>query len=123
MKEILIIINDIHLKANLLDTPTSDAIYSALPIDGYAQTWGDEIYFGTPVKMDEEPDAKEEVEVGTLAFWPPGSAFCIFFGRTPASTGEKPCAASPVNFFGKIESDLDVLKKVRSGDFIQVKKL
>ncbi len=123
MQRLLITINDIELEAILFDTPTAEAIYNALPIKGHAQKWGDEIYFGIPVKMDEEADAKEEVEVGDLAFWPVGSAFCIFFGKTPVSTDNKPRAYSPVNVFGKIAGNLDALKKIRSQSLIQVAKL
>ena len=90
MKKILITINNIELKANLLDTPTAKKIYDALPIEGRANIWGNEIYFGIPVKIGEDTEAQDEVEVGSLAFWPPEFAFCIFFGRIPVSTGNKP---------------------------------
>ncbi len=123
MRKIRISINDIELLAILLETKTSEAIYNALPINGYAQIWGDEIYFDIPVKTGIESDAREEVELGDLAYWPVGSAFCIFFGKTPVSTSNKPRAYSPVNVFGKIEGNLDVLRKVKSGTIIRVKKL
>ena len=123
MRRLSITINDIELKAILFDTPTAEAIYNVLPINGYAQKWGDEIYFSIPVKMDEEAYAREEVEVGDLAFWPVGSAFCIFFGKTPVSRDNKPRAYSPVNVFGKIEGNLDVLKNVNSQSLVQVEKL
>jgi hypothetical protein len=122
MKKLSIAINDIELKANLLDTPTADAIYNILPIEGKANIWGDEIYFEIPIHLGEEAEAKEEVEVGDLAFWPIGSAFCIFFGRTPVSTGNKPRAFSPVNIFGRIEGNLDVLKGIGLGNIIRIKK-
>jgi hypothetical protein len=123
MRKILIVINGIELKATLFDTQTADAIYTAIPFKGYAQLWGDEIYFGIPIKMGQEAEAREEVEVGDLAFWPVGSAFCIFFGRTPVSINNKPRAYSPVNVFGKIEGNPEVLKQVNSQSLIQVKKL
>ena len=123
MKKLLITINDIDLEANLLDTPTAEAIYKVLPFEGYVQKWGDEIYFGIPVNMHEETTAKVEVEVGDLAFWPVGSAFCIFFGKTPVSSDNRPRAYSPVNIFGKIEGNFDALKKVKSQSLIQVKRL
>lgn len=123
MRRILITAGEIEIEAALLDTLTADAIYNALPFEGYARLWGDEIYFEIPVKMNEEAGAREEVEVGDLAFWPIGPAFCIFFGRTPVSTGNKPRAYSPVNVFGKIEGSVDDFKKVDPNSFIQVKKL
>ena len=85
-----------------LNPITAQKIIDALPIESNARTWGDEVYFDIPVHADEE-NPQVEVEVGALAYWPSGSCFCIFFGRTPASRGEKPAAASNVNVFGKIE--------------------
>ncbi len=122
MKYLSVKINDIEFKAILYDTPTAEAIYKALPMQGHAQKWGNEIYFEIPVKMEEEPGAKEEVEIGDLAFWPVGSAFCIFFGKTPASINNKPRAYSPVNIIGKIEGQPDVLKNVQMGSLVQLKK-
>jgi hypothetical protein len=98
----------------LFDTPTAQAIAAALPITARASTWGDEIYFGIPVTADEE-DASAVVEVGDLAYWPPGSAFCIFFGPTPASRGGEIRPASPVNVVGRVEGDATVFRQVRDG--------
>ncbi len=122
MRNILITINDIKLKATLLDTDTADLIYEALPLEGNANLWGDEIYFHVPLACGEESDAREEVEVGDLAFWPVGSAFCIFFGKTPVSIDDKPRAYSPVNIFGKLEGDFEALKTVQSQSLIRVTK-
>ena len=108
----------------MLDSPIADEIYNALPFKSYTNLWGEEIYFSIPVSisMVEDAGAREEVEVGDLAFWPPGSAFCIFFGRTPVSIGNKPRAASAVNVFGKIEGNPDALKKVKPRELVKVKK-
>jgi len=111
--------------AELLDAKnpkTAESLWNALPIDGRADRWGDEIYFGIPVKLDAE-NASEDVEVGDVGYWPPGNAFCIFFGRTPASIGNEPRAASPVNVFGKILGDSAVFRKVRSGSKIRIEKV
>ena len=121
MGKLLLIINDIELKAELLDTPTADAIFNILPIEGTINMWGNEIYFEIPIHVEEEAGAKEEVEVGDLAFWPIGSAFCIFFGKTPVSTNDKPRAYSPVNVFGKVDDNLDTLKEVKPGSRIRIK--
>jgi len=98
---------------------TAQKIIDALPIESKARTWGDEVYFDIPVQTGEE-NSRVEVEVGTLAYWPSGSCFCIFFGRTPASRGELPAAASPVNVFGKIVKDATVFSKVKDGDLIKI---
>ena len=96
--------------AELNDSETARAIYDALPIDGSGSRWGEEIYFSIPVQAEADDDARAETEVGALCYWPPGNAFCIFFGPTPASTGSQPCAASPVNDVGRILDDVQPLK-------------
>ncbi|MBS7609407.1 hypothetical protein KEJ36_00185 [Candidatus Bathyarchaeota archaeon] len=100
---------------------TAEEILKALPIEGIANRWGDEIYFSIPVRLGEE-NAQEVVEEGDLAYWPPGHALCIFFGPTPVSDTEKPKAASPVNVFGKIKGDPKIFKKVRGGERIRILK-
>lgn len=101
---------------------TAKAIIEALPIKSHVNRWGDEIYFSTRLGIVEE-NSKQVVENGDLAYWPPGEAFCIFFGPTPDSDGDKPKAASPVNVFGKILDDVSVFRKVRSGEEIIISKI
>ena len=100
--------------AELNDSKTAVAIWETLPIEAKADTWGDEIYFGIPVRAEADA-AKEVVALGDLAFWPPGHAFCIFFGPTPASRGDEIRPASPVNVVGRVNGDATVFKKVRAG--------
>lgn len=116
-------VGDIETTAELNNLKTAKAIYEKLPIEGNANTWGDEIYFEIPVSLGLEDDAKEVVEKGELAYWPQGKCFCIFFGRTPASTDEKPKAASKVNVFGKIDGDYNIFKKVNDGDKVVITKI
>ena len=121
-KKITITVGDIKTSAQLLnDSKTAQKIWEALPIKGSANTWGDEIYFSIPVKVESE-NAKAVVLEGDLGYWPLGNAFCIFFGPTPASEGEEIRPASPVNVFGKIIGDPKVFKKVRSGTKIIIEK-
>jgi len=122
MPEILILINDETYRAALSDSPTAKQLWDALPIEGAANIWGEEIYFEIPIAAPQEPDAREEVEVGTIAYWPRGRAFCIFFGPTPVSRSEKPRAYSPVNILGKIDGDLSGLRDVQQGDVVQLQK-
>ena len=112
----------ISAAAELADTLTAKEIYNALPIEASGNRWGDEIYFPIPVKLDAEPDAREIVEIGDIAYWPEGSCFCIFWGRTPASKGNEIRAASEVNVFGKIKGDARIFSKVKSGDLIVLEK-
>jgi len=119
--EIKIKAGNIEVTAELNETKTAGAIWEALPIKGRANTWGDEIYFSIPVSLEEE-DAQELVGMGDLGYWPPGTAFCLFFGPTPMSRGQEIRPASPVNIFGRIIGDPTVLKQVASGAEIAVEE-
>lgn len=121
MKKISIEAGGVILDAQLNETRTAQAIWEALPLEAKGNRWGDEIYFSTPVKLGSEK-AQEEVQVGDLAYWPPGNAFCIFFGPTPASVGSEPRAASPVNVFGRIQGDATALNKVPNGAKVKISR-
>ena len=71
--------------AELKNTHTARTVYGSLPLEGSANRWGDEIYFPIAVALDLEDDSKEIVDKGDVAYWPEGSCFCIFWGKTPAS--------------------------------------
>ncbi|NPV08356.1 MAG: hypothetical protein HPY83_10410 [Anaerolineae bacterium] len=122
MRKIRITAGEVSASAVLNDSPTADAVWEALPIRGRANTWGDEIYFSIPVKAELEPDAKEVVELGDLGYWPPGSAFCIFFGRTPVSGPGEIRPASAVNVLGKLEGDPTAFKAVPSGAAVTIER-
>ena len=122
MKTITITAADVAISAELNDNPTAQQIWDSLPIEGKANVWGDEIYFGIPVNAGEEPDARAEVEVGELCYWPPGNAFCIFFGPTPASIDERPRAASPVNILGRVLGDATSFRGVRGGTIVKIER-
>ncbi|MGH7415482.1 MAG: cyclophilin-like fold protein [Candidatus Rokuibacteriota bacterium] len=120
-RKIRITAGRVTAEAVLNGSQTATAVWSALPLCVAGQTWGDEIYFDIPVKAKAE-DARQVVEIGDLAYWPPGSAFCIFFGRTPASRGDEIRAASPVNLLGRVLGDATVFKAVRSGTTVRVER-
>lgn len=122
MKKIIIKSDKVSLPAELFDTPTANTIYNMLPIKGMASDWGEEIYFDVYRQIELEDDAREDVEVGELGYWPVGSAFCIFYGRTPISDNNKPKAYSPVNVFGKIIGDATLFRQVEPGEIISVEK-
>jgi hypothetical protein len=119
-RKIRITSGSIRVEAELNDQPTARAVWEALPIEARAMTWGDEVYFDIPVKMGLEPDTRAEVAVGELGYWPTGNAFCIFFGPTPASSGNTPVAASPVNILGRVAGDATVFCAVRHGDTVRI---
>ena len=121
VKKITITTEDLKVDASLNNSETAQKIWDALPIEGSVNTWGDEIYFSIPVNVGSE-NAKEVVLEGDLGYWPPGNAFCIFFGLTPASQVDEVRPASPVNIFGKVIGDPKVFKKVSSGAKIIIEK-
>lgn len=110
--DIRIRIGKLTMEAELLDTPTARKIIKALPIKASFNTWGDEIYFSIPVTSDLDDDAREVVELGDLGYWPPGKAFCIFFGQTPLSRPGEIRPASAVNIVGKVKGDATQFKQV-----------
>ena len=107
--------------ATLSDIDTARKIFEALPIEARGQTWGDEIYFGLPIDCGSE-NPQATVDVGDLAYWEPGSAFCIFFGPTPMSVGTEIVPADPVTVFGKVDGDATVLRAFRGGAKVKVEK-
>ena len=120
-RRIRITAGSVKADAVLDDSNTAQAVWDALPLSVPGDTWGDEIYFGIPVKAKPERP-QDTVELGDLAYWPPGSAFCIFFGRTPASRGQEIRPASPVNVFGRVLGDPTVFKKVSAGTPIRIER-
>jgi len=106
----------------LIDTPTARALVAAAPFEARAQTWGEELYFTTPVRAKLEPDACQVVEPGTVCFWTQGDALALPYGRTPISSDARPKLANPCNVLGKVIGDAKVLAKVRSGDLVRVEK-
>lgn len=100
-------------------------IQESLPITGRVNMWGEEIYFDINVASKLEVNARAEVEIGEVGYWDSGTAFCIFFGRTPASTSNnKPKAVGPVNVLGKIiDVDPKIFLQVNDGDEIILEKV
>ncbi|MCX8100709.1 MAG: cyclophilin-like fold protein [Geminicoccaceae bacterium] len=115
-----LVIGEVELTADLLDTPTARAIAAAVPFQSRASTWGEEVYFATPVKAALEADARDVVEPGELAFWVEGRSIAIAFGRTPASRAEECRLVAPVNVWGRAREDVRALKVVKPGDRIRV---
>ncbi len=122
-RKISILAGDVSVTAALNDSRTADLLWDALPLEGAANTWGDEIYFRIGVQTDEEDGASDVVDMGAVAYWPPGQALCLFFGRTPVSRGDEIRAASAVNVMGAIDGNATVLKQVRSGTRVVVERL
>ena len=123
MGTILITAGSVEMEAELNDSPTAQQIWEALPIEGRANIWGDEIYFEIPVVAGQEADARAQVEVGELGYWPVGHAFCIFYGPTPVSTDERPRAYSPVNILGEVLGDATAFRAVRDGATVRLSRV
>jgi uncharacterized protein len=120
---ICIAVGDVEIIAELDGSATALAVAERLPLLGSVRRWGDEVYFKVPFHVEQAPDAREEMAVGELAFWPVGDAFCIFFGATPVSLTGEPRAYSPVNPFGMVAGDATALRSTRDGDAVHVRRL
>src|ERR671930_2030778 len=105
----------VTLEAELRDTPTTRALAEALPFKASAQTWGEEVYFTTPVSAKLEPDAKQVVDPGTVCFWTEGDALALPYGRTPISADERPKLAARCNVLGQLLGDARLLDLIKSG--------
>jgi hypothetical protein len=110
MTRIRITIESVAVEAELNDSRTADLIRHALPFESVAQRWGDEVYFAIPVQAGEE-NPHADVPSGTVAYWPPGHALCLFFGQKPYS---------PVNVVGRLSGDARVLSVVQDGEPVRV---
>ena len=120
MKKIVIKAGQVEARAELNDSGTATAIWQALPIEASANTWGEEIYFRIPVSQALESGARELVELGDLAYWPRGEAFCIFFGATPISDPGEIRPASAVNVVGRLSDDPKAFLSVASGTSVRI---
>jgi len=120
MEKINIFVNEEKFEAELNETETAKKIYQDLPIKAQANLWGEEIYFEIPVEAENEKPTIN-LKVGDLAYWPSGNAFCIFFGRTPASVNDSPRPASEVTIVGQIKGDLEKLKELKEAQ-IRIEK-
>jgi len=116
-------IGPVTIEAELFSTPTADAIYAKLPFSSTASTWGDEVYFATPVHVRREGDAKDVVEAGDLAFWVEGDSIAVGFGPTPISRGKEIRLAARTNIWGKAPGPVTQLRRVKDGDPIRVEKV
>jgi hypothetical protein len=123
MRRIRMTIGFVTLEAELFDTPTADAIWNALPFVSKAQTWGEEVYFSTPVSVKREADARDVVQAGELAFWVEGDSIAIGFGRTPISRGDEIRLAARTNIWGSVLGDVKQLKNVKAGAAIKAEKV
>lgn len=123
MRTLKITVGGIVIRAQLKNTPTADALWKAAPFASKARTWGDEVYFDTPVSVKREKDARDVVAAGELAFWVEGDAIAIGFGPTPVSQGNEIRLAAPTNIWATTPDDVKVLKPVRAGAPIAVEKL
>lgn len=120
MREVLIRAGSVEIRARLLDTPTADRIWSALPIHASARTWGPEVYFNAPVSAEAEPEARDVVRLGEIVYWPDGDAIAIAFGPTPLSRSGELRLASRCNIWALALDDVAQLRSVYAGEEISV---
>lgn len=120
MRKLKLIIGTVQLEVELLNTPTAEAVFRCAPFSSVAQTWGDEVYFSTPVQVTREANARDVVEEGELAFWVEGDAIAIGFGKTPISRGDEIRLAARTNIWGKALGDVQQLRAVKAGVTVTV---
>lgn len=120
MREVLIRAGKVAIRARLLDTPTADEIWNALPIYADAQTWGREVYFRAPVTTEREPGARDVVNMGEIVYWPDGDAIAIGFGPTPISKKGEIRLTSPCNVWAMALDDVAQLRSVYAGERVAV---
>lgn len=123
MRTLKMDIGSVSITAELFDTQTADAIYSAAPFTSSANLWGEEVYFAAPLTVDREYDARDVVEAGELAFWVEGDSIAIGFGRTPVSRGDEIRLAARTNIWGRAREDVRCLAAVCEGDAIVIERL
>ena len=121
-RRITIRAGEVTINGELNDSATADLVWEALTIKAVANTWGDEIYFAIHMSAEEDDTAQEVVDLGAIAYWPPGSALCLFFGPTPMSQGGEIRPASAVNVLGMLEGDPTVLRAVQPGTVVEVSR-
>lgn len=119
---VIIKIGDLKLKAELNDSPSASKLKTLFPLELSMSRWGDEYYGDCGIEVKLSEDARDVMEVGELAIWPSGRALCIFFGPTPASKGDEPCAISPVNPVGKLDDNPEMLKDLGSSIRVKIEK-
>lgn len=123
MTEISISWGSHELTAEIDDTPTGKKLLESLPIESWANTWGDEVYFEVPFRADKEPGARQVVDPGTVCYWVEGNCLALPFGPTPISQGDECRLAAEVNILGRIIGNPRVLESVAQGDTIRVEKI
>ncbi|MCF3630793.1 cyclophilin-like fold protein [Thalassospiraceae bacterium LMO-SO8] len=122
MKTIKMTIGSVTLNVNLRNTPTAAAMWEAAPFTSQASTWGEEVYFATPVSLSREADARAVVQPGEIAFWPDGDSIAIGFGPTPISQGDECRLASPCNIWADAVEDVKTLAAVPAGAAVTVSR-
>lgn len=122
-RQIQISTGNLTLAATLNELETANQLWESLPITGRVQIWGDEIYFSIPLNVEEESGSQETVQAGTVAYWPPGSALCLFWGPTPISAPGEIRPASAVNVVGILDNDPNLLAEVPSQAEIIIEKI
>ena len=123
MKKIKINFLNNFIIVELNNTDTAKKIYDSCPIRSITNTWGNEIYFETAIKVKKDKTAKDIINLGEIAYWVEGSSIAIGFGPTPISKADEIRLVTKANIIGKTKSNLSSLGMVNSGEIVIVERM
>ena len=69
MKKIKIKFSNNFIIVELNNSDTAKKIYASCPIKSTTNTWGNEIYFETAIKVKKDKTAKDIINLGEIAYW------------------------------------------------------
>ena len=118
-----LLVNSKTINLSLLDTKTAHIISKSKEFSSLISTWGDEIYFKTPINgIKLEENARDIVYFGEIAYWVEGNSIAIGFGKTPASINDEIRLVSKVNIWAKFDTKdnhIDFFKSIQDDTIIK----
>ena len=119
-RAVVITAGRVSIRALLLDTPTADRVWQALPIHSTAETWGESLHFETPVETGRDRTARLNAVPGDICFWSEDDRVIIGFGPTPISRPAEIRLPRPCNVFARSLDDVRALAAVTPGEKVSM---
>ncbi len=111
-KTVILQIDQYEFELELNNSKAAATFRESLPLQIEMKRWGDQFNGRSPVRIEPDIRAQMEMNIGDVAFWPPGECICVFFGRTPNSPGLTPKLSSPGMVLGKLKGNVAVLSNL-----------